>query len=210
MVSPRVSQSAPPAGRRQRRSAELRRRIFDAALRLFAERGYAATTVEAITEAADVGKGTFFLHFPSKEHVLVAFGAMQQGKYEEALAAARAGRPVRGVLRHLMHALPPKSPGPLLARNMLAAFLTAESARSLVAEVLGRSRHMAEEILELGQERGEVRRDLRAADLALLFQQAVLGCALRWALSGEGDLKPLLDKAFQHYWSAVRSPRSQS
>jgi hypothetical protein len=59
--------------RRQRRSAETRERLFHAAVRLFAEKGFAETTVEDITNAADVGKGTFFNYFPSKEHILIDF-----------------------------------------------------------------------------------------------------------------------------------------
>src|SRR6266516_6521690 len=78
-----------PDSRRVRRSAELRDRLFRAALSLFAKKGYAATTVEDITEAADVGKGTFFNYFPSKDHILLAFGEMQLGKLEAAVDEAR-------------------------------------------------------------------------------------------------------------------------
>ncbi len=56
----------PPAlGRRQRRAAETRVRLFRCALQLFAERGFPNVTVEDITEAADVGKGTFLNYFES-------------------------------------------------------------------------------------------------------------------------------------------------
>src|SRR3984957_3008421 len=65
--------------RRIRRSTELRERLFRAALVLFGKKGYAETTVEDVTEAADVGKGTFFNYFPTKEHILMAFGEMQLG-----------------------------------------------------------------------------------------------------------------------------------
>src|SRR5260370_17727963 len=78
-----------PTGRRQRRSAEIRERLFRAALELFAKKGFAETTVEHITEAADVGKGTFFNYFPSKDHILLAFGEMQLGKLEAAIETAR-------------------------------------------------------------------------------------------------------------------------
>ena len=57
-------------GRRQRRAAETRLRLFRSALLLFAERGFPNVTVEDITEAADVGKGTFFNYFETKDHVL--------------------------------------------------------------------------------------------------------------------------------------------
>ena len=86
-VTAPTPQSAPD--RRQRRSAETRDRLFRAALNLFAQKGFLETTVEDITEAADVGKGTFFNYFPSKDHILLAFGEMQLSKLEAAIEMAR-------------------------------------------------------------------------------------------------------------------------
>jgi AcrR family transcriptional regulator len=47
-----------------------RKAILDTALRLFSQRGFHATTVQAITEGAQLTKGAFYHHFVSKEHVL--------------------------------------------------------------------------------------------------------------------------------------------
>src|SRR5881409_3811096 len=95
-----VPQAAPD--RRQRRSAEIRERLFRSALALFAEKGFAETTVEDITKAADVGKGTFFNYFPSKDHILLAFGEMQLGKLEAAIETARSSNePMPEFLRSL-------------------------------------------------------------------------------------------------------------
>ncbi|MES0873174.1 TetR/AcrR family transcriptional regulator [Sinimarinibacterium thermocellulolyticum] len=44
--------------------------VLDAALRLFAERGYGGTSVRDIATAADVQPATLYAHFPSKAHVL--------------------------------------------------------------------------------------------------------------------------------------------
>lgn len=55
-----------------------------AAIKLVAERGLANVTVEQITERADVGKGTFFNYFASKEAVLTHFGAVQVERLKEA------------------------------------------------------------------------------------------------------------------------------
>ena len=54
-------------GRRERRRAATEKRILSAALDLFTTHGYLETTVEQITEAADIGKGTFFNYFPTKD-----------------------------------------------------------------------------------------------------------------------------------------------
>src|SRR3974390_3746998 len=78
-----------PADRRSRRSAETRERLFRAALDVFSKKGFAETTVEDITNAADVGKGTFFNYFPSKDHVLLAFAEMQIARLRDAVEEAR-------------------------------------------------------------------------------------------------------------------------
>jgi len=51
--------------------------------------------VEDITNAADVGKGTFFNYFPSKEHILGVLGEVQGAKYDKAAALASAQRDSR-------------------------------------------------------------------------------------------------------------------
>jgi AcrR family transcriptional regulator len=56
--------------RRERKKEETRSRIFRAAIDLFRERGFEQTTVDEITERADVAKGTFFNYFPRKDAVL--------------------------------------------------------------------------------------------------------------------------------------------
>src|SRR4051812_25111452 len=52
---------------RQARAEDTRSKIVAAALELFSENGYVATTVERIVRLAGVAKGTFFVHFATKE-----------------------------------------------------------------------------------------------------------------------------------------------
>ena len=52
--------------RAQRRKRETRERVLAASLRVFLERGFAAATTAEMAEAADVGAGTFYLHFKDK------------------------------------------------------------------------------------------------------------------------------------------------
>ena len=56
--------------RRERKKEETRVRIFEAACKLFRDKGFEATTIDEIAEKADVAKGTFFNYFPRKESVL--------------------------------------------------------------------------------------------------------------------------------------------
>ncbi|WP_327304455.1 helix-turn-helix domain-containing protein [Streptomyces sp. NBC_01298] len=54
-------------GRRERKKAQTRKALADAALRLFLERGYDKVGVREVAEEADVSVTTLFKHFPSKE-----------------------------------------------------------------------------------------------------------------------------------------------
>lgn len=62
----------PPESRASRRKHETRVRLLDAAFRLMAERGMEAVAINEITEAADVGFGSFYNHFASKEAIYAA------------------------------------------------------------------------------------------------------------------------------------------
>jgi AcrR family transcriptional regulator len=56
--------------RQQRRASETRGKLIRAARAVFAERGFDLATIDEITERADVGKGTLYYHFRSKERLI--------------------------------------------------------------------------------------------------------------------------------------------
>jgi AcrR family transcriptional regulator len=67
---PAQAAPGPEAGRRDRKKNETRQALRDAAHRLFAERGFARTTIDDITEAANVSRRTFFRYYDSKDDLL--------------------------------------------------------------------------------------------------------------------------------------------
>lgn len=60
------------SGRRARRQAETRKRLLTAARKVFADTGVANATIAQIAKTADVGFGTFYLHFQTKEEAYLA------------------------------------------------------------------------------------------------------------------------------------------
>ncbi|MEX3812643.1 TetR/AcrR family transcriptional regulator [Paraburkholderia sp. BR13439] len=67
VAAPPVAEEREPRGARRKR--ETRARLLDAALRLMAEKGMEGVAINEITEAADVGFGSFYNHFESKEAI---------------------------------------------------------------------------------------------------------------------------------------------
>ncbi|MGH9717276.1 MAG: TetR/AcrR family transcriptional regulator [Candidatus Acidiferrales bacterium] len=183
------SKAVPNSGRRERRRVETRERLFRAALDLFARRGFLETTVEAITEAADVGKGTFFNYFPTKEHVLATFGAQRIAAIERGLERARRG-PVLPVLEELAIDLAGQSrESPALLRAIYAAHASCAPVRAELQKRLKIGRRLLARILDLAQERGEIRRDIPAEELARLIQLILLGVGVGWALDPDESLQ---------------------
>ncbi|GAA1217637.1 TetR/AcrR family transcriptional regulator [Kitasatospora nipponensis] len=73
-----------PTGRRERKKAQTRQSLADAALELFLDRGYDQVGVKEVADAADVSVTTLFKHFPSKEALVFD----QDDHLEAALVAA--------------------------------------------------------------------------------------------------------------------------
>ena len=78
---------------RETSKAITRQRLLSEAQRLFRERGYAATSLEQIAEAADVTKGAIYGHFSSKEDLLLS--AIEATPTRDYGALNDASRPLR-------------------------------------------------------------------------------------------------------------------
>jgi len=158
-------------------------RLLAAAQEVMAERGLENSRVQDITELADVGKGTFFSYFPTKEHVLPVlierFGEM----LNQALTRARNGESVATILLSL------RRDSPIVAARRDATFFGScfgaawsnEEVRELSAEGLEVNRCRLERLLAIGQQRREIRSDVDPRDLSRMMQELFLGaCLMSW------------------------------
>jgi AcrR family transcriptional regulator len=197
--------------RRERRRNEVRERIFRAALHLFAEHGYLETTVEDITEAADVGKGTFFNYFPTKEHVLATYGDERVSTVERALQKARAGKgPVLAVLKGLATSLAGQSSAsPELLRSIFAAHLSSAPIRAELQKRMQRARHLMTELFALAQARGEIRHDRSAAGLARMTHIIFMGVTIAWAVNPDSSLQRSAEEVWDMICPSLRAKKGR-
>ena len=89
MSNTKPNAASGPAGLRERKRQQTRERLTRAAMALFLERGFEATTLDDIAAAADISRRSFFHYFASKEDVVFAW----QEESTAALIAAVAARP---------------------------------------------------------------------------------------------------------------------
>lgn len=86
-------------GLRERKKRETRRRIADAAMRLFVADGFDQTTVADVAAAADVSTKTVFNYFPAKEDLFFDRAAEVEQRWLDAVADRHPGEPVLAGLR---------------------------------------------------------------------------------------------------------------
>ena len=79
-------------GRRERKKLLSRKAILDAAVREFSRKGFKETSVADIMNAADLGIGTFYNYFESKEEILMCLLGRLVDEVDEALAGMRAAK----------------------------------------------------------------------------------------------------------------------
>ncbi|MGB3893293.1 TetR/AcrR family transcriptional regulator [Mycolicibacter sinensis] len=163
--------SAPPSatgGSREARRLETRARLFEAALAEIAQRGLAGADVSTIAAAAGVVRGTFYFHFPTKEHVLIEVERNAETRIVSELGAADGD--LASVLSQLVHhALKAKRRlGAVVFRDMLGLHFS--STRPVEDEL---AQHpLAEFLVGLigrAQESGQVSPELDAAELGTFF-----------------------------------------
>ncbi|MDF2740582.1 MAG: TetR-family transcriptional regulator [Actinomycetia bacterium] len=195
METARQPHDGPPRSLRERRRLRTRRTIQAQALRLFADKGFQATTIEEIAAAAEMAPRTFFRYFPTKEEVV--FWA----EYPPTLAGFVAARPDdEPALEALHHGI---TDG-LAAwdqdgerERMLERLRLAFRTPALHPRMRQQQAHWAAELAEtLADRLGERPDALEVRAAAAAVAAAVWVAAEEWqAQDGEGDLGALIDQA---------------
>ena len=115
-MSDGITLGSPEGGLRERKRRETLRRITDAGMCLFIEKGYDSTTLDEIAAAAGISRRTFFYYFKSKDDILLS---MQSGMGDMIVAAVRESPPDKRPLTAIRDAII-KVCAPISAEDMIA------------------------------------------------------------------------------------------
>ncbi len=178
-------------GLRERKKKALRKRILNASIGQFRERGYEAVTVDEICSELGISKATFFRYFPTKDAVLRQLGASLYREFERTLAeraqqrSRSAGERIREFYELVAEVCEtdPKLTSAVIASGALDpvrhpdVWLEHEQALNVFGH-----------ILQQGQEAGEIRLSPDARSLALMLEASCYAIIARWVF--DGDARP--------------------
>ena len=97
---------------------------------------------------------------------------------------------------------------PAVVRALLQANLSSEPVRETMREIHSSATAFLARIVAIGQQRGEIRNDLPASDIAPVLRQSLLGAMLIWSLYGDGSLENRIENVFKVLWNGLARRRA--
>jgi len=173
--------------RRERKKSAVRSRIIATAIELFSRNGIANVTVEQIAEDADIGKGTVYNYFETKEDIVVAFMVELEARVQARVRrlTAMAGSLDSILAEFVRQQFRLKKRYHKFVRVFLGQmFLHTDSFLPYMAEMQKAIDPPMDELFRALQQRGLLRRDVNIAELVLVFKTMQLGLTALWAVEG--------------------------
>jgi TetR/AcrR family transcriptional regulator, fatty acid metabolism regulator protein len=181
------------------RGGDKRERILDAAVRVFAKKGFYATRVSEVAKAAGVADGTIYLYFRSKDEILVS---LFEDRVERLLAFLHTELPVSSTASEKLQRIIELQLGLLEGERDLAEVITVilrQSTKLMKEYAAPKFTAYLDAIARVvadGQATGELRADISPHLAARAIFGALDGIAMTWAL-GKADRGGLVRAAGQ-------------
>jgi AcrR family transcriptional regulator len=177
----------PDGTRRERKKAAVRTQVVATAIELFSRHGLDEVTVDRIAQAADIGKGTIYNYFATKEDIVVAFMVDLEKKVQaKVLRFVASRKPLASILADFIRfQFRGKAPYHPFVRVFLAQmFARTEQFLPYMVEMQKTIDPPLEAFFKGLQERGLVRKDVHLPELIVTFKTIHLGLTALWAVEG--------------------------
>jgi AcrR family transcriptional regulator len=173
--------------RRDRKKSAVRSKIIATAIELFSKHGIANVAVDQIAEAADIGKGTIYNYFDTKEAVVVAFMVNLERKVQARVPKiARSSRNLASILIEYVQFQ-------FRLKKRYHQFV-----RVFLAQMFGNTEHFLPYLVEMQKvidppleslfqglkSRRLIRRDVEVHKLLAVFKTIHMGLSCLWAIEG--------------------------
>lgn len=173
--------------RRERKKIAIRAKILSTGIDLFSRHGLDHVTIDQVAEAADVGKGTIYNYFSTKEDIVVAFMANLEAELAPKIQRfVPRNEPLHRILTNyvLLH-FRLKEPYHQFVRVFLAQmFLDTERFIPYMLEIQKYADPPLKKLFSTLQERGLLRAELDLPPLIMSFKTMHLGLTALWAIEG--------------------------
>jgi AcrR family transcriptional regulator len=206
----RRNEMKPAQGLRQKKNAQVKQALYDAALELFRQKGFDETSVDEITGRAGYSRATFFNHFSTKQGVLRYYGQKLQDLVEALLDQTDPTTPALELIRQVIFAMAREAKENLDDVKLICTH-SVRDPNYLSAPTPARKRlwEILTELVSEAQQQRQIRQDLSARELALhilfLYQGVVLAI-----LTGMGSTESLLHSVWQFILTGVKSEDSSN
>ena len=173
------------AGGSSRGDGGKRERILEAAVKIFAEKGFYNAKVSDIARVAGVADGTIYLYFQSKDDLLISLFEDRMEEVNENMrsALAQGGSPVEKLRRALTMHLDLVQQHPQLAEVLTVELRqSTKFLKEYKQSKFGEFLKLIAEPVEEGQQDGSIRRDIDAHVAARALFGAIDELTLAWLL----------------------------
>lgn len=188
--------------RRERKKKETREKILSNAMQLFRLQGFTDTSVDQITQRADVGKGTFYNYFSTKEAVVLEFS---RRSWQDLMNKGRQ-QPSIGTRQRLANLLGDWAGFMMEDREI--AWVTVRNREGADYDLSLHYALMA--IITLGQQNCEISGEYDPSFLAESLEGMMVQHFIRWFVSGTGDLHEELNHALAVFLDGLTEKKQEA
>ncbi len=192
-------------GLRQKKNIQVKDALYNAAIQLFQQQGFDATTVDQIALKAGYSRATFFNHFGNKQGVLRHYGQELRIIVEELVAQASPGTSSLDLIQQVLMSMIKEATDHLEEVRLISTYSVLDPSymtnptpsRKRISEILT-------QLVSQAQQEGEIRTDLTAENLSLHIFLLYQGVVFALVVMGTGNANSLIHSMWQFILGGVQ------
>jgi len=195
---------------RERKNAQVKQALYDAAMELFQQKGFDEISVEEIAERAGYSRSTFFNHFGTKQGVLRHYGQRLQELVEKLLDRTEQPASPLELIRTMIIAMVREADENSNAVRIICTY-SLRDPNYLANPSPARKRlwDIFAELVTEAQKKKQIRRDITAKELALHILYIYNGVVLS-VVTGIGDAESLLNSSWKFILKGIQNENPSS